>query len=354
MNFMRISIRFSSVIFAALLSGCLEIETTTTVNTDGTFQREIALKGDSTEVSRGCMLFQTDSSWTVVRRKGKDTSWVSTITKSFPDQMTFAEALKGDEGKSLAIRVGFEKRFLWFTTEYVYAETLLCYNQIDAVPISKYLTPAEIDLWMRHEKGEMDQRFASKEDSLAFERIEKIGPEWDSRNKFEAFFSVFLGGVEKLNSPALTPAAVTAMKESLFIRCEPSLQLSSGKVDTLAEIVEAVLKTPLVRLAFEANAEDLQLYERKVKSQEELLGTPYGQASIIMPGLITSTNAESIEGNILSWKGFMPKCYIADFAMWAHSRVVNWWAVVLTGVVVVGLTLLLVVGVVGRRKAGAN
>lgn len=346
----------SGILIASLtlfLSGCLEIETTTTVNTDGTFQRNILLKGDSAEVSGAVNLFQTDSSWTVTRRKAKDTSWTCVMTKTFADQAALAEAVKGDPGGSLAIRVGSEKKFLWFTTEYAYAETLLCYNQIDAVPIARYLTPSEIDLWMAYEKGDKVEQFASRDDSLAFERIENIGPEWDSRNKFEAFFAVLLKGVESLNDPSLAPATVMAMKDSLFIRCRQSLQLSASKVDTLARIVESVLKTSLVQKALDANAGELRDYERKVRFQEEMLGTPYGQASIVMPGLITSTNAESIEGNTLSWKGFMPKAYIADFTMWAHSRVINWWAVVLTGALVVVLTALLIGSAMRKRRAGA-
>lgn len=334
-----------------LFTGCLEIETTTTVNTDGTFQREVMLKGDSAEVSSGCMFFQTDSTWIVTRRKGKDTSWVSTITKVFPDQAALAEALKGEKGKTLEVRVGLEKRFYWFTTQYTYSETLLCYRQINAVPLANYLKPAEVDSWMKYERDAKGPEAGVPEDSIANERFEKAGMEWDARNKFEAFFAIFTVGVERLGSPALTPAMVIAAKESLFARSEQGLQMAASKIDTLTRVFEDVLKTPLVRKAFEANQEGVREYERKAKFQEELLGTPYVQASIVMPGLVTSTNAEGIEGNRLSWKGFMPKSYVGDFTMTATSRVINWWAVVLTGVVIVALTGFLVAGMLRKRRS---
>jgi hypothetical protein len=350
MTITRMYIRLLAVTLAVLVSGCLEIKTTTTVNPDGTFVRELVFKGDSAEVVREYPLFRTDSTWTVVTRKARDTSWISTMTKVFRDKETLAEELKGESGHSLAIRIAFDSRFLWFTTEYAYSETLLCYNQIKAVPLSQYLTPAEVEFWIQHEKGEGKNEFRSQEDSLAYERIEKVGPEWDARNKFEAFFAIFLRGVERLNNPGLTPATVIAAKESLYVHCAQTLRLSAGNVDTLQTGVERVLGTRLVRQAFEACSQEIRELERKMEFQEQLMGAPYTEANIVMPGLITSTNAESIEGNRLGWKGFMPKCYVADFTMWAHSRVVNWWAVVLTGVMVILLTALLVVGAVRRKR----
>ena len=69
-----------------------------------------------------------------------------------------------------------------------------------------------------------------------------------------------------------------------------------------------------------------------------------------MPGLITETNTRSIEGNTLTWKEFVGACYVIDYTMWARSRVINWWAVILTGGVVILLTGILLVGIVRRRS----
>jgi hypothetical protein len=336
---------------AMLFCGCLEIETTTTVNTDGSFVRVIEFSGeDTTKAVDLSRLFQTDATWTSVRHKVKDTSWATTLTKEFPNKQALAEALKGKPGHSLEIRVGFEKRFLWFTTEYAYSETLLCYNQIRAVPLTRYLKPAEVDFWLEHEKRDEKNAFRSTEDSLAFERIEKIGPEWDSRNKFEEFFALFLEGVKDLNSPDLSVSKVTSAKDSLYAHCGPILGSSLGGIDTLQLEFQRVLSSPLVGKVFDTSSDKFRKFERKAKFAFDLMAEPYARATIIMPGLITATNAKSIEGNRLEWKDFMPKGYVADFTMWAESRVINWWAVILTGGAVIVVLALLIMGAVRRRR----
>jgi hypothetical protein len=335
-----------------LFSGCLEIETTTKVNADGSFVREIEFSDeDTTKTVDLSRLFLTDATWTSVRHKVKDTSWATTMTKAFPNKEALAEALKGAPGHSLEVHVGFEKRFLWFTTEYAYSETLLCYNQIKAVPLTQYLTPAEVDFWLEHDKRDEKNPFRSTEDSLAFERIEKIGPEWDSRNKFEEFFSLFLEGVKRLNHPGLPVERVVASKDSLYAHCGSIMGTSFENVDTLRVEFQKVLATPIVNAVFDANSNGSREFERKVKFTFDLMSEPYARATIFMPGLITATNARSVEGNRLEWTDFMAKGYVADFTMWAESRVINWWAVLLTGGCVIVLATLLVIGAMRRRRA---
>jgi hypothetical protein len=345
----RNAIRLFVLSLALACSGCLEIRTTTAVNSDGSFVREISFTGDSSEVAREYPLFITDSTWTRVVKRVKDTAWVSTFTKVFPGTESLAAAMKGEPGRSLAVRIGFETRFRWFTTEYAYAETLLCYNQINAVPLSKYLSKEQVDFWLSHEKRDAKEGFRTKEDSLAYERIEEIGPEWDARNKFEQFQGILLTGVRRMNNAGLTESAVLAAKESLYTACARKLQSSSAMLDTLENGVTSVLRNKLVHEAFLASAPELREFERKLQFQEQLMGAPYNEASIVMPGIITGTNAESIEGNRLEWKGFMPKAYVGDVTMWAQSRVINWWAIIVTGLAVVALVVGVLIGAMGKR-----
>jgi hypothetical protein len=353
MNGVRGSVRILLASLAMLYTGCLEIETTTTVHTDGSFTREIESTGeDSTKGSDLSPLFLTDSTWTVVRRKTSDTTWATTVSREFRDANALAAGLKGMPGQSLEIRIGAQKEFRWFTTSYAYSETLLCYNHINAVPFSRYLTQNEMEFWLRHQEGGKSE-LRSAEDSLAYERIERISSEWDARNKFEAFLDVFVQGVKEANDPGLTVQDVTAESDSLYAHCAPILGQSTEMSDTLRDQVERVLGTPVVKKVFAANSRKFQALNQKMKFAFDMLTAPYKKVTIVMPGFITSTNAESITGNRLEWKNFMAKPYVMDYAMWAQSRVINWWAVIVTGAVLILLTVLLVVGVFRRRRAVA-
>jgi hypothetical protein len=342
----RIASRIVIASLIVILSGCLEIETTTTVNTDGTVQRQLQISGDSAEVSRGIPTFPTDSTWAVVRHHTKDTSWTSVATKLFSDGAALEKALNREDGKSLRVRVESEKRFKWFTTEFSYRETILCYNQFHAVPLSDYISQAELDRWIHYEIEKAP--YPSPDDSVTIRKSSDRTEEWDSRNKFEAVFAIFTEGVTRLNDPGLSSQQVSAAKESLYAHC--SKHINESRLDTLPKIFEATLKTPLVEKVFDLQSDKMQEFAGKVKYQLDMLGTPYKRAHVIMPGLIIETNARSIEGNKLTWEEFIGACYVVDYTMWARSRVINWWAVVLTGGVVILLTGILIVGMVRRKR----
>jgi hypothetical protein len=331
------------------LSGCLEIDTTTTVHPDGSLRRVVRTKGDSAEVCRRKQIFATDSTWNIVRHK-TDSTWESIATRDYPDAFTFdMDANKGGE-RSLRVRVSLEKQFAWFTTSFEYRETILCYNQFHAVPITDLIPQNDVDLWLRHEVD--GAPFASIEDSLKGQVQSGRGEEWDRRNKFKAYHTLFLEGARSLNDRALSTVLVPASEETLFVRTLK--HMNAGSLDSLPAIYQAVLKSPSVQKVFDLQHAAFTAFEEKLAFQEEMLSAGYTHASIEMPGLITGTNARSIEGNRLTWKEFMGACYVTDYTMWARSRVINWWAVILTGAVVLFLAAIPLVWLVRRRTGLAE
>ena len=63
---------------------------------------------------------------------------------------------------------------------------------------------------------------------------------------------------------------------------------------------------------------------------------------VIMPGLILDTNAKDVEGNSVQWKFDYNRFLWEDYTMWVESRVVNRWAMILTGI----LCMILVAGLI--------
>ncbi len=286
-----------------------------------------------------------DATWESSRRKAGDSAWVYTAVKLFANDDEMNRALQGEEGKKLSFRVEAERRFLWFTTEYTYRETVFCFNPFHGVPLSEYISTAELDLFVRHE---MEKKpYPSRGDSLALDDASDRYEEWNQRNMFEPFFTLFLEGVSAINDPGLPPSRVVSLKDTLYRRSVPFF--GSGNIDTLETIFTNVLRTPLVRKAFAAKAEEFTHFQQKLQFHETVLRIPY-KSSAVMPGLITETNAPTIEGNTVTWSNFMGYCSLRDYTMWARSRVVNWWAAVITGVVLLLLAGWLVAALVRHRR----
>lgn len=308
------------------LSGCLEIETTTSVRPDGSLRREIHARGDSTGVRDFGGLFHLDSAWSIDRRQ-TDTTWESVAFREFPDVSVWNTAMAADTGRSLRIRASLETHFAWFTTEIAYSETLLCYNQFHAVPISAYLSRDEVERWLRHEMGK--EPYPAGADSLAVRDAGQKAEEWDVRNKFMAYHALFEAGAHGTGDARLAAALEPGVRETLFVRAKELLNRS--RLEDLPALYEKVLGTPAVRMVFEHQAEAFADYAARVEFQERVWTAGYRRARIEMPGLVTATNARSIEGNRLTWEEFVGAAYVTDYTMWARSRVINWWALVLTG-----------------------
>ena len=335
-----------------LLSGCLDITSTSKVNSDGSIVRTVTFVGDSAEVCQGKFPIILDSSWTTNITRPSPTSrkdFTLTATRTFRDVEEMNKVLGGTFSRTLQYRFSLDKSFDWFFTVYRYKETTLPYAQYTSVPITDYLSLQEIAIATHDTLGDFDKRFPlTRGDSLAMESLIPRAQEWEWRNKFEPVFSEFVIGVRNLNSPELTPGAVESLKESLYKKSEYALD--KGKIDSLRMIFKGVLKTPLVDKAWEANTSVIEEVKRRL-AFENLTNSHKYFTNVVMPGLITGSNAKKIEGNTASWQDYKEFAHRFEYTMWVESRQVNWWAVIIALAVVVSLIIMLIFSALRRKQA---
>ncbi len=331
-----------------LLSGCLDITTTNQVKSDGTIVRTITLTGDSAEVYAGNFPVELDSSWSRGIARTKDKTFALTATRTFGNVEEMNEALKGAFGKSLQYRVALDNSFQWFFTVYRYEEVNLPFAQFTSIPLSRFLTQSEVD-WLKERVLEDDSAkgMATREDSLTFERLVPRAEEWARRNNFEAIFTAFLDGVNALNDPSLTAVAIESMKDTLYNRSTKSLD--ENKIDTLRVIFRSMLRNAAVDRAWLANTSAFEDIERRQEFENKTSSHKY-VTNVIMPGLITASNARKIEGNTATWQEFKDVARYIGYTMMVESRQVNWWAVIIALVIVVLLMAGLALSVLRRRK----
>jgi hypothetical protein len=328
------------------LSGCLETTTTTQVNRNGSLVRIQVISGDSTEVLSDVFPTPIDSTWTVTVNRQEKGGFERVASKLFRDAGELSAWASDTSRPSLRFRGNLEKHFLWFFTELVYREKYLDYNAFRSIPLSEYVTQAEMDRFYRHEYRK--EPYATKADSLAEEEAGKRFEEWRARNVFEGYYGELVKGVQALADPTLTPTLLAAHKEEVYEQTREWIE-GAGNMDTLQKIVQKVFKLPQVRKAIVLNEAGFAAHKAKLSFMENLIGH-LKQTNIIMPGLITDTNAPTIEGNTASWKELATLAYLGDYEIWVKSRVVNWWAVVIAGAVVLLAIALFVTGSIRRRQ----
>ena len=335
--------------------GCLEIETKTQVRRDESLARTVSFSGDSAEVPNACVILGIDSSWTQEggRAEGK---YTLTARREFATVQDMARALRGSPGTSVTITPHLETRFSWFFTVYRYNETWSRLHQVNEVPLSDYISPGEVDMFFRHELRK--EPFPTRGDSLALEDAGDRYTEWDSRNWFEAYYKIFLEGVRELGDPALPVDSVERRKEDLFRALGAQFgTFTDGKkgldLDTMGIEFARVLRNPAASKAAERKSDAVASLSKQRAFVEDF--APFGyKVRTEMPGLITDTNAPSVNGNTVAWEGFEGLLYVTHYDMWVESRVVNWWAVGCVTFLLAIVTTLGIAGIIrGRRSAAA-
>ena len=332
------------------LSGCLDITSTSQVNSNGSIVRTITFTGDSAEVYAGTFPVELDSSWSksIARSPGKDKNFTLTASRTFQNVEEMNGVLKGTFGKTLQYRFELDKSFRWFFTVYRYRETNIPFDQFTAIPVTEFVSSAELD-WLTKMMlpGDTTKELTTRGDSLAFESIMPRIQEAEWRNRFEAVFNAFLDGVRTLNNPSLTPTMVAPLKDSLYKRSAKAIDKSN--IDTLLIVFGGVLKNPLVEKAWQANASGFDEIKRRLEFEHSTNSHKY-VTRVVMPGIITGSNARKIEGNTATWQDFKDYARHVEYTMWVESRQVNWWGVGIAVVVVASLLTLLVVSMLRRRN----
>ncbi len=330
------------------LTGCLEYHTTTTVHTDGSIVRTVAIRGDSASTLGWNFVVPVDSTWSWDRVKTGDREWTLTLQRTFPSGEAFNAYQSGLKGSLLRTLVSVERSFRWFTTIYRYREQFPAINPLRTVPLLDYIGPNEIEAFLKHEvqKG----AYASPGDSLALEDASVRFEAWARRNEFESLYGAIRTGVTRLNDPTFSTESLEVRK-NLLAQAYEALK-DTGTVfdaDDFTRRKDEWLKRwkePVLRLAAVEARDSIEAIHSQLDEMHRLTEFPH-KTSVLMPGLLTSTNARSIDGSRAQWEDYLIVLYFQDYTLEAESEVTNWWAVVVTAIAAVGVPL---VWIVARRK----
>jgi hypothetical protein len=248
---------------------------------------------------------------------------------SGPEELT---AATGDTAwGTLPVRAQVERRFIWFYTEMTYRERYLRWNPFGVIPLAEYVSAEDLARTMN---AAASGRPLNRGDSLAQARVGQKWTEWMYRDMFEAYYAELLNGARLLNDPALTPAVIAAHKEEIYRAC-PRWWASTASMDTIGAVVQSIVKSSKTREALRANASGFARHSAKLALVSRVMGK-LKQVNILMPGVYIDSNAPAVDGNRGTWKGVSDMSYAADYELWMTSRVINWWMVILTAVVIIG------------------
>jgi hypothetical protein len=326
------------IILLLFFGACREVAVTTKVNPDGSFTRIITVTGDSADVFRTDLPFPVDETWvrTSLRDTCDSTKYTLTYSKSFKNSDELNAEIKNVTGKyrNMERDISITKRSRFFFSYLTFKEVYKSVNPFIMLDYRDYLTEEDIQLF----SGNMIPVTAT-DSTRQREASDKVEDFLVASAMVEAE-SVMQNGIKKLNNPLLNPVDVSIYHDSLYKKIKDWDNL---KKINLIDNYRKWSGNDAFSLLNDLKPPLFEDFVKKVSMLDTVFITEGYTEEVEMPGLITATNSAMLNGNQVRWE-FQPLyVLVRDFEMYAESRVINYWAFILTGIVMLTLVILLVV-----------
>lgn len=337
---------FMILVVSALpfLAGCPESKTITTkINRDGSCVRTIGdfdprdFKGIDSVIHD--LPIPVDHSWNL--KLINDSTAV--LAKEFDNVSEINASFLSDESelKMYKREVELTKKFRWFHTVLHFRET---YEGIlTEIPLTRYMSEAEAETFKMEDSEEnpIFNSLESRSKESLIDNIEERFEYWLMDNIFSIAFDDIMEIADSLmlfNNRTVNASVIKDSVKQRFDELEKSMIFSNSNDEMeMADIAKMIgeeirldsIELPkLVRQVERAKLED--------RYDDEIFGgfMENYENKIMLPGLVTDTNAEILAGDTLIWDVDPIKFCDSDFVMFAESKVTNRWAYLLSGFII--------------------
>ncbi|MFC2102176.1 hypothetical protein ACFLS7_04205 [Bacteroidota bacterium] len=338
------------LLFVVILvfSGCREISVTTQVHRDGSFTRTVTVTGDSSSVFEdGNLPYPIDSTWERVAVKDTSSdkksgdSWILTYSKTFTGSKELMSEITRDTSwrKQLQCQITVDNSFGFFYSYLTFKQVYQPANPFTFLPYQDSLTSEDL-LWLSGQKT-----VVSPSDSNRFDEVEERAEGFLIASVTAEMEHILGNGIVRLNDSALTPGDVIRFHDSIH------RYVAEWQIDQPEKFI-GYLKQWSGNAAFDKlltlEPPLFTEFSKKVDLFNNLLMMDTYPETVEMPGLIIETNSAMLKGNQVSWE-IQPMCFMfTEYKMVVESRVVNNWAFVVTGIVLLLLIVVMIVKAVKR------
>jgi hypothetical protein len=324
----------SLFVILTLASCGFDVATETTVYPDGSLDKTIVVEKDS-----GNFLFNVSTWEKSIIEKEKNSASVDSAKSipkkevdkftSFHKKFNSVEEVNAELSVSndtvLQVTSQFEKKFRWFYTYITYSETYHKLNTLK-LPQEDYFTVEDYSFIDRlpaegQKISKADERYLDLLNDKAFD-------EYGEKAVYEEVFELFFIVVNKGPDTDSLYKHKKDIDRLLPIIEDLEDQVLLAKLDSFNISIDP-LKIP----EFKKAGKDL---ERKIEFISLANAGKYVNR-INLPWPVVKTNADSVSGNSLLWAPPTIKFLLKDYTMYGECRKLNWWAVIVS-VLIVGFT----------------
>lgn len=343
----RIINQTTLLVLIGLLASCsANYRMTTRVHEDGTMDREVYALADSAflagDRSKNPFLFQLGNDWTV-----ENLDSCTTVDFFGEKEKQNVKAFRTGEGRKattffspkaawmepLAVpQEKLEKYFRWFYTYYTYTCDFREITEKGPVPIDRYLSKSEQALLFQGDiSGYRGMNGIELKNEL--DDIEQKFLEWFYHTQFELSYEVVEQFLQK-SGDVTRLEKIKKEKREVFERDENRKKEDECSPQYVCTLLDKRYETDFFTDLYKVNEKEMQqVYEEKCITME-LFGYQI-KFELAMPGELLSANTSLRENDRLVWKVDAYRLLGGNYVLKAESRVMNWWAFCVTGLLIV-------------------
>ncbi|MFA5817480.1 MAG: hypothetical protein WC865_17900, partial [Bacteroidales bacterium] len=322
-------------ILMLILPGCLDIWITTQIRPDGSVEQIIVFQGDSAEIADVPFALMKEGDWKKEWTKPEKDKFKLIVSKEFSSVKDLNKSMNPADTNQQVIRIkaSLQRKFRWFFTRYVYAETIPEANPFQGLDYHNYLTDEEIRLIaLNEETRKTDPGY----DSVKYKVTEKRFEDFLFRSIYEDFYQQLVSILAEDKSFTLSKQDLDGKKDIIYHFLIDSIK--GDEPDEILNGVGKIINHPDIQIIRSKYLNRFDGFKTKMKFYESASDDSY-KFTIRMPGLLLQTNSPRIEGSETGWELTYYDFFFKDYTMTAESRKVNSWAFI-----VAGLVLLLALG----------
>jgi hypothetical protein len=329
----------SALLLAILLmtlSACEHnVSMETTVYEDGSIDKAIIL--ETADTTQNFLGIGVENGWKLTThliedtdsvKKNESKKWKAKYERTFTSAQQATEELARPSDSLFRVSSKFEKNFKWFYTYLFYSDTYHAINRM-SYPMDDYLTREDFAFI---DRLPAEGQVITKADSLYLSRLqEKIFDIYGLRAIYESYYRMNEKLIRESGLEERWLDTLKKHKENLYHQL-------ADKKDLPEDFIYKAMDSLGIPFPYDkmSNRYD-ELYQR-----EDAVTTFINHASegkythiINMPWDVVRTNADSISDKRLQWNPPSIKFLLKDYTMYAESRKINLWAILVSVAVVV-------------------
>jgi hypothetical protein len=279
-----------------------------------------------------------------VEKKNPSSKHIITFQKHFSSVAEVNAELDKPSDTLFRINSTFEKKFRWFYTYLEFSDTYRAVNRFHQVKTEDFFTKEDFDFIARMPA---EGKALAKADSVYLDHLnKKIFDHFAMQAIYEEHFKLMLDVMQKEN---LDRRYIDSYKQHKGYMFSILTKKENDNVFSDDAFMHQVMDSLNLDFPMEQITANYKLRTKEIKARIDFMSeagfaTKYTHV-IKMPWSVLETNADSVDGNTLYFHPSSIKFMLIDYRMYATSRDLNYWTLILSGLLISAIVVAFV-----RRK----